>query len=218
VFSRLATDEQRKALRNLQNYILSDALGCNPKEVAGLVITASSDELWAAFCSLSVENKKRSFEAVKRVALKKAFREESGEDGASVKVASYSASFAPSEATTNTLASAFKKLGVADQEKEPAAIQVEEAQKKDLRRGGNSWGLDDIGGIENQDETLLETKPDLAEWQELCRACGVVAEDIPPSITKCKEVLSCPYLRYTIYHLTDEFPASKIQECRPSRS
>lgn len=95
---------------------------------------------------------------------------------------------APFEVTTNTLTSAFKKLSVADQEKALAAVQFEKAEKKGLRRGANGWGLDDPGVIEDHEETLLEHKPDLAEWQELCRACGIQVEEIPTSITKCKEV------------------------------
>ena len=102
--------------------------------------------------------------------------------------ASYSAGIVSSEATTNTLASAFKKLSVENQEIALAAVQVRDSPPKGLRRGANGWGLDEIGGIADKDETLFDIRPDLAEWKELCRACGVELEEIPGSITKCKEV------------------------------
>ena len=153
------------------------------------MVTATGDELWAAFCQLNVESRKKSLESVRKFALRRAFLEESGDDALPNAAVSCPASIAPSEVTTNTLASAFKKLNVKDQEKALAAVRIERTPKKGLRRGGNGWGLDEIGGAatSDNDDTLLE-KPDLAEWQELCRACGVEVEDIPDSIKKCKEV------------------------------
>lgn len=188
VFARLSINDQRKSLRSLQNAILSEALGCTQKEVPSLIVTSTSDELWAAFCQLNVENRKKSLESVRKTALSKAFKEENGD--ALANSASYSASIAPSEATTNTLASFFKKLSVEDQGEALVAVRQNGAPKKDLRRGTNGWGLDDPGDREDKDDTLIDAKPDLAEWQELCRACGVELENIPGSITKCKEVCS----------------------------
>jgi hypothetical protein len=190
VFARLGIDDQRKSLRSLQKSLLCEALGCTQKEVANSIVTSSSDELWAAFCHLNVENRKKSLENVRKFALKKAFKDESGDGDAPINSASYSASIAPSEAPTNALASVFKKLSVEDQESALGAVQQKDSPKKGLRQGANGWALDKVGGGRDKDDTLIDTKPDLAEWQELCRACGVEVEDIPVSVTKCKEVCS----------------------------
>lgn len=189
VFNRLGIEDQRKALRSLQNVVLGEALGCTQKEVATLIVTSSGDELWAAFCQLNIENRKRSLESVRKFALRKAFEEESGEGDYSVNIASYSVSVAHSEPSTNALASAFKKLSVEKQEKAFGAVQTNGTPKKGLRRGADGWDHDEIGGGDDGEDTLIDNKPDLAAWQELCRACGVEVEDIPGSITKCKEVL-----------------------------
>jgi hypothetical protein len=186
VFARLGIDDQRKSLRSLQNTVLREALGCTQKEVPSLIITSTSDELWAAFCHLNVENRKKSLEIVRKFALKKAFDEGNGE--ASTKTAPNAASIAPTEATTNTLASFFKKLSVEDQEKALTAVQKRETPKNNLRSGDSDGNLNPSGAEEAKKETLIDSKPDLAEWQELCRACGVEVEDIPGSITKCKDV------------------------------
>lgn len=188
VFNRLGIEDQRKALRSLQNVVLGEALGCTQKEVATLIVTSSGDELWAAFCQLNIENRKRSLESVRKFALRKAFEEESGEGDYSVNIASYSVSVAHSEPSTNALASAFKKLSVEKQEKAFGAVQTNGTPKKGLRRGADGWDHDEIGGGDDGEDTLIDNKPDLAAWQELCRACGVEVEDIPGSITKCKEV------------------------------
>lgn len=190
VFARLGIDDQRKSLRSLQNTVLSEALGCIQKEVPSLIVTSTSDELWAAFCHLNIENRKKSLESVRKFALRKAFGE--GNDEGSTKAIPYSAAIAPSEATTNTLASFFKKLSVEDQEEALAAVQEKDTSQERIRRDDNGRDLNAPGGGEEdtREDTLIDSKPDLAEWQELCRACGVEVEDIPGSITKCKEVCS----------------------------
>ena len=189
VFARLDVEDQRKSLRNLPKTLLSEALGCTQKEVASLIISSSSDELWAAFCQLNVENRKKTLESVRKLALGKAFEEAGGKGDIPISTSSAAPSIAPlSEATTNTLTSFFKKLSVEDQERALAAVQLKEEPKKGSQQAANGWNQNELRE-EDKNETLIE-KPNLAEWQELCRACGVEPEEIPISITRCKEVCS----------------------------
>ena len=189
VFAKLDVENQRNSLRSLPKTLLSEALGSTQKEVASLIISSSSDELWAAFCQLNVENRKKTLESVRKFALRKAFEEAGGKGDIPISTTSDALSIPPpSEATTNTLTSFFKKLTVEDQERALAAIHLKDTPKKGLQQVAKEWNLNELRG-EDKNETVIE-KPNLAEWQELCRACGVEPEDIPISITKCKEVCS----------------------------
>lgn len=38
-------------------------------------------------------------------------------------------------------------------------------------------------------------KPTLADWQALCKACGILSQDLPESISKCKQVLPSSHPR-----------------------
>jgi len=189
VFAKLDVENQRNSLRSLPKILLSEALGCTQKEVASLIIASSSDELWAAFCQLNVENRKKTLESVKKLALSKAFEEAVGKGGLTISTTSEPLSLPPSsEANTHTLTSFFKKLSVADQERALAAIQLKDNPKNGSKKGANDWNYSEHNG-EDKNGTAIE-KPNLAEWQELCRACGIEAEEMPTSITKCKEVCS----------------------------
>ena len=197
VFAKLDVEDRRNSLRNLPKQLLSEALGCTQKELQYLIISSSSDELWAAFCQLNVENRKKTLESVRKLALRKAFEEAGGNGDIPISTSSAALSIAPpSEATTNTLTSFFKKLSVEDQERALAAIQLKEKPENGSQQAANGWNLNELRG-EDKNETLIE-KPNLAEWQELCRACGVEPEEIPISITKCKEV--CSRIPTVIYH------------------
>ena len=55
------------------------------------------------------------------------------------------------------------------------------------------------GRNEDKGKSKDKPKPELADWQALCRTCGVHEDEMPNSINKCKQVRSAPLPLQSLY-------------------
>jgi len=79
-----------------------------------------------------------------------------------------------SSASSDTLTSIFEKLSVDDKRKALDALQNKTATQPATKKK--------IG------PSIHQFAPSLEDWQDLCRACSIKDEDMPPSIKQCKKV------------------------------